>query len=398
LDTEGAVVGVTRLAILGSTGSIGTSALDVVRAMGRRVEVVGLSAARSVEALAEQVAEFGPAVAALADREGAERLKALLPGGCHTKVVWGPQGYEEVAAGCGADVVLSAMVGSAGMLPTLAAAKAGVRLALANKESLVAAGGIITEAVKAAGGRIIPVDSEHSAIFQALRAGRRRDVRRLVLTASGGPFKDLSPQELERVSPSQAVAHPTWQMGPKISVDSATMMNKGLEVIEAMWLFRMSPDRIEVLIHPQSVIHSLVEFVDGSLMAQLGPTDMRLPIAYALSYPARVGLGLRPLELAEVGTLEFRRPDFERFPALELAYQAARTGMSAPAVLSEANEEAVEAFLAGRIGFTQITQCVEAVLAAHQPWAVDELGAVVEAQRWARARAREWIQAHGRNR
>ncbi|WP_449247001.1 1-deoxy-D-xylulose-5-phosphate reductoisomerase [Desulfarculus baarsii] len=384
-----------RLAILGSTGSIGQSTLDVIRRQAERFEIVSLTAASSVEALAAQAIEFRPKIVAVANQEAAGRLRALLPAGLRSLVAHGAEGYLEAAAGCGAQVVVSAMVGAAGLLPTLAAVKAGLTVALANKETLVAGGELVMAEAARGGATILPVDSEHSAIFQCLLAGAPEEVARLWLTASGGPFRQLDRQALAKVTPEQALAHPNWSMGPKITVDSATLMNKGLEVIEAHWLFDQPYDKIKVVVHPQSIVHSMVEFVDGNFMAQMGPPDMRLPIALALNHPRRlraVGPSLDPGKLA---ALSFEEPDPERFPALGLACQAGRAGKAAPAVLNAANEVAVRRFLAGRLGFLDIASCVEAVLERHPGLPADSIGAILEADRWARAEARAWLDRRG---
>lgn len=388
-------MGVKKLAILGSTGSIGQSALEVVAAHRERFPVVSLAAARSVEELARQAALFQPQILAVLDEGAARKLKTLLPAGLKAKVVHGPQGYLEAAAGCGADMVLSAMVGAAGLLPTYAAIKAGIDVALANKETLVAGGELVMAAAAQSGSAIIPVDSEHSAIFQSLMGNDPAGVRRLWLTASGGPFRSFSKEQLAGVTPEMALAHPNWSMGPKITVDSATMMNKGLEVIEAHWLFDRGYDEIKVVIHPQSVVHSLVEYVDGSFLAQLGLPDMKTPIAFALAHPQRLALEAPRLDLAQVARLSFEEPDLERFPALGLAYAAGREGGNAPAVLNAANEVAVGLFLAGRLAFEHITACVRTVLERHHTRPLESVAAVLEADRWARAEARTWAEAQG---
>ena len=382
-----------RLAILGCTGSIGLSALEVVRAYPGRFQVTSLAAARSVKKLAEQAIEHRPDVLAVIDAQAAGELKALLPPDLARRVVHGPQGYLEAAAGCGPLVVLSAMVGAAGLLPTYAAVQAGLTVALANKETLVAGGEPVMAAARAKGAAILPVDSEHSAIFQALMGNDPAKVRALWLTASGGPFRDYTARQLSQVTPAQALNHPNWSMGPKITVDSATLMNKGLEAIEARWLFDQPLDSIKVVVHPQSVVHSLVEYVDGSVLAQLGQPDMRLPIAFALAYPERLPSKLPPLSITSMGPLTFQDPDRERFPALNLAYQAGRAGGTCPAVLNGANEVAVEAFLNGRLEFTGIAICVQAALESHRAGPADSVDAVLEADRWARATARSWLAA-----
>lgn len=390
------MVGVKRLAILGATGSIGTSALEFVSRRPGDFQVVSLAAARSVERLAELSRRWRPEVIAVLDRAAAEELKRLLPPELAGRVTYGSQGYIAAATQAGADMVLSAMVGAAGLVPTFAAVEAGIDVALANKETLVAGGEPVTRAAAASGAAILPVDSEHSAIFQALRGGRREEVRCLWLTASGGPFWEMSTSELAQVTPDQALAHPNWSMGPKITVDSATLMNKGLEVIEAHWLFGVPLERVEVVIHPQSVVHSLVEFVDGSLLAQLSVPDMRIPIACALAHPRRLDWDPPRLDPRRMGQLTFAPPDLARFPALALAYAAGREGGTAPAVLNAANETAVEAFLAGELDFPGITACVEAVLAQHRGGPAESVAAVLEADRWARQAARRWLRARGR--
>ncbi len=384
-----------RLAILGSTGSIGLSALKVIETAPESFRVVSLAAARSVRVLAEQARRHRPEVIAVLDARAAEELKALVPPDLAGRVAHGPQGYLEAAVGFGPDLVLSAMVGAAGLVPTFAAVAAGLDVALANKETLVAAGHLVMAEAKKTGAAILPVDSEHSAIFQALMGNDPAGVRRLLLTASGGPFRSASPAELKRVTPEQALNHPNWSMGPKITIDSATLMNKGLEVIEARWLFDQPLEKIQVVIHPQSVVHSLVEYVDGSMVAQLGVPDMRLPIAFALAYPERRYWNLPPLDLTKTGPLTFEPPDMERFPALRLAYQAGQAGGAAPAVLGGANEVAVESFLAGGLDFPGITACAASVLEAFPGRPADSVAAVLEADRWARAQARAWVAGRG---
>lgn len=389
------MVAIKKLSILGSTGSIGVSTLEVVSAHREQFEVVSLAAARSVEALAAQAAIHRPNLLVVKDQAAAEDLKSLLPAGFGGKVLYGAQGYLEAAAGSGADTVVSAMVGAAGLLPTFTAAKAGIDVALANKEALVAGGELVMAAARNSGAAIIPVDSEHSAIFQSLLGQDSGGVKQLWLTASGGPFRDFSTEELAGVTLEMALDHPNWSMGPKITVDSATMMNKGLEVIEAHWLFGRPYDQIKVVIHPQSVVHSLVEYVDGSMIAQLGLPDMKAPIAFALSHPKRLALDMPSLDLAKVASLTFFEPDLERFPALALAFAAGRAGGSAPAVLNAANEIAVSRFLQGRLSYPQITACVEAVLNKHQVGVPASVAEVLEADRWARAQARTWADAQG---
>ncbi len=381
-----------RLVILGSTGSLGRNCLEVVARCPERFEVTGLIAHQDGVRLERQIRRFRPQVVALANPAAARELRRRcrdLP----VKVLEGLDGVTEIAAHPAADLVVSAIVGAAGLIPTIAAIKAGRPVAIANKETLVMAGAIVAREAKARGVPILPIDSEHSAVFQCLEGHRPADVRRILLTASGGPFLGVPRRRLRRVRPHQALRHPTWRMGKKITIDSATLMNKGLEVIEARWLFDVPPERIEVVIHPQSIIHSLVEFRDGSVLAQLGRPDMRLPIAYALGYPERVGLGLAPLDLAKVGTLTFQRPSRRAFPCLGLAYDAARTGGTMPAVLNAANEEAVGAYLAERIPFLAIPKIIERTMASHTPWEAKEVADVLAADAWSREMARRLIKA-----
>jgi 1-deoxy-D-xylulose-5-phosphate reductoisomerase len=359
------VIGIT---VLGSTGSVGVSTLDVVGRHPDRFRVVALTANGNAERLAEQCRRFRPPFAAMADREAARRLRDLLEGMPEApEILGGVEGLEQVASLPETHYVMAAIVGAAGLRPTLAAARAGKRLLLANKESLVMAGALFMGAVADSGADLLPIDSEHNAIFQCLPGGFRHGlpevgVERILLTASGGPFRDWPAERLAAVTPEQACAHPVWSMGRKISVDSATLMNKGLEVIEACWLFGTGSDRIQVVVHPQSVIHSLVQYRDGSVLAELGNPDMRTPIAHALAWPERLDSGVAPLDLVGVGRLEFQEPDPSRFPCLGLAFQAARTGESAPAVLNAANEVAVAAFLDGRLGFPRIAELVDRTL------------------------------------
>ncbi len=358
-----------RLVVLGATGSIGVNTLDVVARHPERFEVVALSARHKVDLLAEQCRRFSPRYAVVGSNEAAARLDSLLrESGTGTTVLAGVEALEKIACLPEADTIMAAIVGAAGLRPTLAAARAGKKVLLANKEALVMAGPVFMQEVARNGAVLLPIDSEHNAIYQSLPSKYSSNllsngVRRLILTASGGPFREMPLESLYQVTPAQACAHPNWVMGRKISVDSATMMNKGLEVIEAHWLFNAPSERIEVVIHPQSVIHSMVEYVDGSVIAQLGNPDMRTPIAYALAYPERIEAGVEPLDLCRVGKLDFERPDFLRFPCLRLAYEALDRGGNAPAVLNAANEVAVEAFLAGTLAFTRIPMIIEQTLA-----------------------------------
>ncbi len=379
---------VTKLSVLGSTGSIGRNTLEVARQFPERFRVVGLAAGSNVDLLKEQIDRFHPAVAAVRDGAAADMLARLLGGSNHRpEIVWGSEGYRQVAALDAADTVVSAIVGAAGLEPTLAAVEAGKRLALANKEALVAAGRLVTQRAKARGVDIIPVDSEHSAIFQSLQGNPRSALKRILLTASGGPFLQATPEELERVTPEAALKHPNWSMGRKITIDSASLMNKGLEVIEARWLFDVSPDRIAVHVHPESIVHSMVEYVDGSVIAQLGVPDMKIPIAYALTWPDRLPVEAPVLDLFDLRRLTFFPPDMEKFPCLRLAYEACREGGTAPAVLNAANEVAVHAFLEQRLGFTDIPRLIASLLDRHQGGAATTLEAVLDADRWAREEA-----------
>ncbi len=375
-----------RLAIIGSTGSIGTSALAVVDAHPDRLQVVSLAAGDNAALLAEQVAKYRPLAVAMATEAGAERLRATgvaLPGEVRT----GSDGLIAVATHPDVDIVLYASSGSVALEAVLAAIEAGKTIALANKEVLVMAGELVTAAARRRQVAILPVDSEHNAIHQCLHGHDGLHVRRLILTASGGPFRGRSAEALDQVTVADALKHPTWQMGRKITIDSATLMNKGLEVIEAHWLFGVRPDQIDVVIHPQSVVHSLVEFVDGSMLAQLGVTDMRLPIQYACSYPDRWAAPVPPLDLTRAATLQFEPPALDLFPCLGLAYRALHAGGDVPCVLNAANEVAVASFLEGRIGFTDIPRVIESTLAAHVPAPADTLMAVRRADAWARAHA-----------
>lgn len=380
-----------RIALLGATGSIGVNVLDVVRQFPDRYSIEALAAGTNITLLAEQVRHFQPAIVSVLNQEYAEQLKELLQGDWQGEMCWGTEGNIKVAACPSAEFTVSAIVGAAGLLPTLAAIEAGKDIGLANKETLVMAGKYVMDAVKAKGVTLLPIDSEHSAIFQALEGGRRVDVGKILLTASGGPFRKKSQQELEGVTPEEALNHPNWSMGRKISIDSATLMNKGLEVIEARWLFDIDIDQIEVLVHPQSIVHSLVEFQDGSVLAQLGIPDMRIPIAYALSYPERLPLGLHPLKLSECSNLEFHDPDYNRFPALRLAFDAIEQGGVLPAVLNGANEIAVEAFLNSRLDFPAISRVVARTMELVKEGSEDNLDDILAADRRARDEAEQLI-------
>jgi 1-deoxy-D-xylulose-5-phosphate reductoisomerase len=373
---------VRTLAILGSTGSIGRSALAVVDAHPTRLRVAALAAGDNAARLAEQAARYRPAMVALASGEAADRFRAA--GGDAGTLVCGPEGLVAVATHPDVDVVLCASAGTAALEAVLAAIDAGKTIALANKEVLVMAGALVMSAARRKGVSILPVDSEHNAIHQCLHGRRHDEIRRLILTASGGPFRDMTAEQLQTVGPDAALRHPTWQMGRKITIDSATLMNKGLEVIEAHWLFDTPADRIDVVVHPQSIVHSMVELNDGSVIAQLGVTDMRLPIQYACSYPDRWEAALPRLDLTTAGRLEFQAPAHDRFPCLGLAYRALREGGTAPVVLNAANEVAVASFLEGRLGFTSIPVVIERTLNTHAAESVLTLELIRRSDAWAR--------------
>ncbi len=378
------------IAILGSTGSIGKNALRVIDSLNSSLdeeqpqyEIVALSAHSSIELLAEQARRYKPRFAAVTNTDFVEQFRGLVSD-LDVEVLAGPDGLIEIAQLEEVDVVLTAIVGAAGLPAVLSAAQAGKTLAIANKEPLVIAGELLTQTVKENGGTILPVDSEHSAIFQAMQAGSREEVSKIILTSSGGPFRKMSPEDIENVTLEQALSHPVWDMGPKITVDSATMMNKALEVIEAHWLFDVPVDKIEILIHPESIVHSLVEFVDGSLIALLGRPDMCLPIQYALTYPARVAGVAEHLQLEKIGKLTFERPNLETFRALSLGFEVAQTGGTAAVVFNAANEVAVGEFLAGRIKFVSIVELIEYCLNKHNVKRGASLEELLEADAWAR--------------
>ncbi len=378
-----------NITILGSTGSIGVNALKVIRANPDKYQCIGLTAGRNIALLRRQIEDFQPKAVCVLDKKLASELKDQVTDGFNPEVFYGTDGFIHLATLDEVDTVISAMTGAAGLLPTYEAVKKGKDIALANKETIVMAGALIMTEAEEQGVSILPVDSEHSAIFQSLQGHPREDIRRVILTASGGPFRDLPLDEMGKVTPAQALNHPNWDMGEKVTIDSATLMNKGLEAIEARWFFNLNMDQISILIHPQSVVHSMVEYKDGSIIAQLGIPDMIIPISYALSYPRHVENSLPPLELDQVGMLTFEKPDLERFRCLGLALKAAGIGGSMPAVLNGANEIAVEAFLGGRIGFPDIPHIIEKTMEAHQQHAVDSLETVLASDRWARDKARE---------
>ena len=391
-----------QITVLGATGSIGLSTLDVIARHPERYQAFALTGFSRVAELEQLCVRHRPQFAVVADEAGAGRLQAALnAAGLPTRVLVGEDALCEVASHPQVDAVMAAIVGAAGLKPTLAAVQAGKKVLLANKEALVMSGALFMQAVREHGAQLLPIDSEHNAIFQCLPGDyasglARVGVRRILLTASGGPFRETPLAALEQVTPEQACAHPNWSMGRKISVDSASMMNKGLELIEACWLFDARPQQVEVLVHPQSVIHSLVDYMDGSVLAQLGNPDMRTPIAHALAWPERIDSGVRPLDLFKVARLDFQPPDERRFPCLRLARQVAEEGRSAPAMLNAANEVAVAAFLEGRIRFTDIALLIGEVLNREPVQAVEALADVMAADRRARAAAGRWLDQYAR--
>ena len=380
-----------NVVLLGSTGSIGRNALDVLRRFPDRFRLIGVAAHSSAEEMARQIREFEVPRAAIFDEEKAEYLRSLLDGRC--EVYAGAEGVERIGGDPDADVVVSAIVGAAGLRPTLKALEGGKRVAIANKEPLVMAGAIMRATADRCGAEIIPVDSEHSAVFQSMRSGNRGEVRKILLTASGGPFREATREQMACATVERALAHPTWTMGAKITIDSATLMNKALEIIEAHWLFGVPYEAIEVVIHPQSIVHTMVEFQDGSVVAQLGLPDMRLPIQYALTYPDRLDGGLPPLTLDRMASLSFMPPDREKFPSLDFAYSAGRQGGVAPAILNAANEAAVSLFLEGKIRFLELFELVGGAMKAGYPGAdtgrEPSLDDIIAADRW----AREWVRS-----
>lgn len=382
-----------NLSILGSTGSIGCNALKIIEMFPERFAVKALAARSNTALLARQIERFGPEIAVVFDESCALKLKRMLPATAGVEVMYGEDGYIAAAACDSADMVLSAVVGAAGLMPALAAIEAGKHLALANKETLVMAGDIVVKMARAKGVQILPIDSEHSAIFQCIAGNRREDLDKIILTASGGPFLKRPADELIKIGPEEALNHPTWQMGKKVTIDSATLMNKGLEVIEAKCLFGVSQDRIEVLIHPQSVVHSMVAYKDGAVMAQLGIPDMKSAIAYALSYPQRLALQQPLPDFARMGPLTFEPPDFAKFPCLALAYMACETGETLPAVLNAANEVAVQAFLKRQISFIQIPDIINKTIQKHTVVRAPTLADILAADQWARQQAERFIKA-----
>ncbi len=378
------------IALLGSTGSIGVSALALVREFPDRFKVHGMAAGRNLNLLAKQIKEFSPKCVAIEREQDVRRLRTLV-GQQKIEIFWGEAGASTIAAAPEIDVVLAAIVGGAGLMPCFKGLLAGKEIALANKEALVMAGELFVDAAKQRGVRLLPVDSEHSAVFQCLRGNQRSEVDKIILTASGGPFLRTPLSRLDRVTVEQALKHPNWKMGRKITIDSATMMNKGLEVIEARWEFDMQPSDIQVIIHPQSVVHSMVRYQDGSIIAQLGIADMRIPIAYALAFPYRLEGSWPALDLTRQGQLNFVPVEKKRFPALSLAYDALREGRTMPAVLNAANEVAVAAFLNRRIGFREIHRIIKRTMQAHENRRATEIGEVLDVDRWAREKASSFI-------
>jgi 1-deoxy-D-xylulose-5-phosphate reductoisomerase len=375
-----------KVILLGSSGSIGESTCKVARALPEKMKLVGLGVAKSTDRMLEQAKEFGVKALAVSDLQAAEKVKPRLPQG--TQFYPGAEGLARMVEETEADMVLVAIVGTAGLAPALAALRTGKDLAVASKEILVLAGSAVMAEAKKRKKQVLPVDSEHNAIFQCLVGANEKEVRKVILTASGGPFRQSSAQAMEKVTLAQALKHPTWSMGQKITIDSATMFNKGLEMIEAHWLFGLPMTQVEVVVHPQSIVHSMVEFIDGSVLAQLSVTDMCFPIQYAVTYPERMPSGLPPLDLAKLGTLSFEQPDEKRFPALRLAREAGEQGGTLPGVLNAANEVAVEAFLAERISFPRIWGMVEEVMKKHRTEKEPSLEAIIDADRWARGEAK----------
>lgn len=380
-----------KLALLGSTGSIGVNALKVIEAYPEEYEVIALAAGRNISLLLEQIESFKPKAVAVLEASRAQEMKAQLPRAAETQIFFGPEGFMHVAALDAVDTVISAMTGAAGLLPTYSAIKAGKNIALANKETMVMAGALVMAEARRRSVSVLPIDSEHSAILQSLQGHPKENLRRVILTASGGPFRNLSLEEMRGITAARALNHPNWNMGPKVSIDSATLMNKGLEVIEAKWLFDLEMEQIHILIHSQSIVHSMVEYSDGSVICQMGIPDMLIPISYALSYPQHMRNQLPPLELEQVGTLSFEKPDLKRFRCLALALEASRIGGSMPCVLNGANEVAVDSFLHGGIGFLDIPDMIERTMETHQVHAVDDLEAVMRADSWARKTARDLV-------
>lgn len=381
-----------KITVLGSTGSIGVNALDVIGKNPRQFRVVALAAGSNIKLLQKQIERFRPKIVAIANEENVNELHDSLPQKIKTEIVAGKSGLKEVASFADSDIVISAIAGAAGLIPTLAAIDAKKDIALANKETMVMAGDIVTKKARKNGVKILPVDSEHSAIFQCLQGQKHENISKIILTASGGPFFNYKTNDLKKVTLDQALKHPNWKMGKKITIDSASMMNKGLEVIEARWLFDLDIDKIKILVHPQSIVHSMVEFVDGCVLAQLGIPDMRTPIAYALTYPVRIKNDLPLLDLVAARNLEFYKPDLKKFPCLELAYEAGICGGTMPAVLNAANEIAVEAFLSRKIKFVDLPGIIDKVLSMHQCVKKPSLNGILQADEWARLQTKELLE------
>ena len=381
-----------NICLLGSTGYIGINSLKVIRGNLDRYRILALGAGRNIDLLAEQIREFKPPFAAVINSDLAKELKIRLNNQANTEILSGTKGYVEIATLSEVDMAIAAMTGSSGLLSTYSAITAGKDVALANKETLVIAGSLLMNESQKRGAHIIPIDSEHSAIQQSIQGHMREDLKKIILTGSGGPFKDFSTQRLSKVTPEQALEHPKWRMGRKITIDSATMMNKGIEAIEAKWLFNVKIDQIEIVLHPQSIIHSMVEYADGSIIAQMACPDMSIPISYALSYPRHLHGELPSLDLLGIGKLSFEKPDKKRFRCLDLALTAANTGHSMPAVLSGANEIAVNAFLQGQIGFLEIPQLVEKTMERHEVFPIHTIDQALEADRWAQSMAKKILE------
>ena len=381
-----------KITILGSTGSIGFSALDVIEKNPQRFQIEALAAGENINLLKKQIEKFKPKVVAVSTKESALKLREALTAKTKVKIFYDEEGLKEIASFPSADIVVSAISGSAGLIPTLAAIEAGKDIALANKETMVMAGEIVTKRAKKKGVKIIPVDSEHSAIFQCLEGHKRENLRRIILTASGGPFLNFTRNELKKVKLSQTLQHPNWKMGKKITVDSASLMNKGLEVIEAKWLFNLNLSDIDVLIHPQSIVHSMIEFIDGAFLAQMGIPDMKIPIAHALTYPERIINDLPSLDLVKIGKLEFLKPDIKKFFCLGLAYAAGLCGGTAPVVLNAADEVAVSAFIEKKIRFIDLPKIIEKILVLHNSINNPSLDDILQADLWARRETKKIIE------
>jgi 1-deoxy-D-xylulose-5-phosphate reductoisomerase len=381
-----------KIIILGSTGSIGVSALDVIEKNPDLFQVVALSAGKNIKLLKKQIEKFRPKAVAVERKDDTFHLRETLRSGIKVKIFYDAEGLQEIASFPTADIVISAISGSAGLIPTIAAIEAGKDIALANKETMVMAGEIVNKRARKKGVKIIPVDSEHSAIFQCLEGGKRENLRRIILTASGGPFLKFTGDQLKKVTLSQTLRHPKWRMGKKITIDSASMMNKGLEVIEAKWLFNADISTIDVLIHPQSIVHSMVEFVDGVYLAQMGVPDMKIPIAYALTYPERIVNDLKSLDFVKTGTLEFFKPDMKKFPCLKIAYAAGHCGGTAPTVLNAADEIAVSAFMHKKIRFVDLPKIIEKVLNVHSVIHNPSLDDILQADLWGRTETEKTIE------